>query len=146
VAGAQAIAWIVEGLAYAKTEPHGIAGDLWHRLGFPFLGAQSTVALLLLLVGVVLMSLRALMGEQRSEQQEALVRVALVFAIAIAVTVALGSVLGVRANLHVLAAQGRGIPTYVRVEMTSFLLGVIGAAAVALFSAVAALGLHGNRG
>lgn len=145
VAGAQAVAWIIEGFAYAKTEPHGVAGDLLHRLGFPFFGAQSTVALLLLLVGVVLMSLRALMGEERTEQQEALVRIALYCTIAIAVMIALGSVLGVRANLHVLAAQRHAIPTYVRVEMTTFLLGVIGTAAVALFGAVAALGLHGNR-
>jgi hypothetical protein len=144
VAGAQAIAWIVEGFAYASNEPRGVPGDLMHRLGFPFLGTQSTVALLLLLVGVVLMTLPALLGQERSHQQEALVRVSLVFTVAVAVVVAVGSVLAVRADLHVYAAEGRPVPRYIRVQMTTFLLGAIGTAAVVLFGAVAAMGLHGR--
>jgi hypothetical protein len=145
VAGTQTVAWVLEGFAYAKTEPRGVATDLLHRLGFPFLGTQSTIALLLLLVGVVLMTLPALMREERSDQQELTVRVALLLTIATAVTIAVGSVLAVRANVHVLSAQGRAVPGYTRVEMTTFLLGAIGTAAVALFGAVAALGLHGDR-
>jgi hypothetical protein len=70
----------------------------------------------------------------------------LLFTIAVAVVIALGSLLAVRSNLHVFAAQGRSIPRYIRVEMTTFLLGAIGTAAVVMFGAVAALALHGRPG
>ncbi|MDQ6928371.1 MAG: hypothetical protein M3159_06870, partial [Actinomycetota bacterium] len=145
IAGAQTIAWIVEGFAYTSNEPRGVPGDLLHRLGFPFLGTQSMVALLLLLVGLVLMSLPALLSEERSDEQEVLVRVTLFFTVAVAVVIAVGSVLAVRADLHVYAGQSRSVPRYVKIEMTTFLLGAIGTAAVVLFGAVAALGLHGER-
>jgi hypothetical protein len=142
VAFAQTVAWIVEGLSYKGSQPQGVAGDTLHRLGFPFFGTQSAIALLLLLVGTVLVSLPPVLHARPSQQQRRLVTASLWLAVLAASTIAIGSVLAVRANLHVYAAQDRGVPDFVRIQLTGFLLVTLGTAAVALFGAVVAMGLR----
>lgn len=142
VATAQTVAWIVEGLSYKSTEPQGVAGDLFHRLGFPFFGTQSAIALILVIVGTMLGTLPGVLQERRAPQQQRLVSLSLWLAVGVAAVIAVGSVLAVRANLHLYAAQGRGVPTFVTVQLTGFLLETLGTAAVALFGAVVALGLR----
>jgi hypothetical protein len=68
-----------------------------------------------------------------------MVGLSLVVAIVIGVVVAIGSLLAVRANLHEYAAKNLAVPTYVRVQFTNFLLGSLGAAALVLFGAIAAM-------
>jgi len=61
------------------------------------------------------------------------------------VLVALGSLLAVRANLHEYAAKGVPVPAYVRVQFTNFLLGSLGAAALALFGSITAMNERGRE-
>jgi hypothetical protein len=64
---------------------------------------------------------------------------ALIVAVVMGVLIAIGSLLAVRANLHEYAAKNVAVPTYVRVQFTNFLLGSLGAAALTLFGAIAAM-------
>jgi hypothetical protein len=134
----QVLASLVEGLLLKKGERVGIPDDLLHRLGYPFGGLGAT-ALIFLVVGVVLVSLPSVLDELLPEVQDRVVGVALMVAMVIAVIVALGSLLAVRANLHEYAAKGVPVPSYVRVQFTNFLLGALGAAALALFGAITAI-------
>jgi hypothetical protein len=134
----QVLASLVEGLTLKKGERVQIPDDLLHRLGYPFGGLGST-ALVFLVLGVALISLPSLMDEVLSESQDRLVGVALIVAVAMGVIIALGSLLAVRANLHEYAAKSVPVPSYVRVQFTNFLLGALGAAALALFGAITAM-------
>jgi hypothetical protein len=134
----QVLASLVEGLTLKKGERVQIPDDLFHRLGYPFGGLGST-ALVFLVLGVALVALPSVLDEVLSESQDRLVGVALIDAIVMGVIIALGSLLAVRANLHEYAAKGVAVPSYVRVQFTNFLLGALGAAALALFGAITAM-------
>jgi hypothetical protein len=137
----QVLASIVQGLTIRAGERlgQGLQDDVLHRLGYPFENLGST-ALLFLVVGIVLLSLPSALGEYIADRQDATVGLALKVAIAMAVIIAIGSVLAVRATLHNYSANNVAVPTSVRVQFTTFLLGSLGAAAVALYAAIAALG------
>jgi cytochrome bd-type quinol oxidase subunit 2 len=134
----QVVASIVEGLSLKRGERVGVPDDILHRLGYPF-GGLGTTALVFLVLGVVLISLPYVMGEYLGDGQERLVGVAFGVAVAMAVIIAIGSILAVRANLHEYAAKGVSVPTYVRVQFTNFLLGSLGAAALALYGSLNAM-------
>jgi hypothetical protein len=138
------IASLIEGLTLKKGERVGVPDDLLHRLGYPFGGLGAT-ALVFLVLGVVLVALPSVLDELLSESQDRVVGVALVVAIVMGVLVALGSLLAVRANLHEYAAKGVPVPAYVRVQFTNFLLGSLGAAALALFGAITAMNERGRE-
>ena len=116
----------------------GVPDDLLHRIGYPF-GGLGTTALVILVVGVVLVSMPSVLDELLSESQERVVGVALMVAVVVGVIIAIGSLLAVRANLHEYAAKNVAVPSYVRVQFTNFLLGSLGAAALALFGAIASM-------
>ena len=127
----QVVLALVAGLTLRSDVPL----DLFHRIGFPFQGL-GTVALFALVMGLVVVSLPWLLGEEVGYGHDRLAGVALTMVAVVAVVVAIGSVLAVRANLH-LTNQ----PTvYDRVQLAGFLLGSLGAAALALFGALAARG------
>ena len=134
----QVLTSLVEGLTLDTGQRVGIADDLLHRLGYPFGGLGAT-ALVFLVLGVVLVSMPSVLGELLSESQDRVVGIALVVAIIMGVLIAIGSLLAVRANLHEYAAKDVAVPTYVRVQFTNFLLGALGAAALALFGAIASM-------
>jgi hypothetical protein len=138
IVAVQVLASLVEGLTLKSGQRVGVPDDLLHRLGYPF-GGLGTTALVILVIGVAMVSLPSLLGELLSEGQDRLVGLSLVLAIVIGVIVAIGSLLAVRANLHEYAAKNVAVPTYVRVQFTNFLLGSLGAAALALFGAIAAM-------
>jgi drug/metabolite transporter (DMT)-like permease len=115
-----------------------VPDDLFHRLGYPFGGLGAT-ALVFLVLGVVLVSMPSVLDELLSEAQDRVVGAALIVAVVMGVLIAIGSLLAVRANLHEYAAKNVAVPTYVRVQFTNFLLGSLGAAALTLFGAIAAM-------
>ncbi|HEX3623058.1 MAG TPA: hypothetical protein VHT97_12150 [Acidimicrobiales bacterium] len=140
----QVIASLVEGLTLKKGERVGVPDDILHRLGYPFGGLGST-ALVFLVLGVVLVSLPSVLDELLPATQDRVVGIALVVAVAMGVVIAVGSLLAVRANLHEYAAKGVSVPAYVRVQFTNFLLGSLGAAALALFGAITAISERGRE-
>jgi len=140
----QVIATVVEGLVLKRGERVGdIPEDVFHRLGYPFGGLGAT-ALVFLVVGVVLLAMPSVLDEYLSPSQDRVVGPVLVVSVVMAVIVAIGSLLAVRANLHEYAAKGVAVPSYVRVQFTNFLLGSLGAAALALFTAIAAMNERGR--
>lgn len=134
----QVITSLVEGLALDRGERVQVADDLFHRLGYPFGGLGAT-ALVFLVLGVVLVSMPSVLDELLSESQDQVVGVALIVAVVMGVLIAIGSLLAVRANLHEYAAKNIPVPTYVRIQFTNFLLGSLGAAALALFASIASI-------
>ncbi|MDQ2827079.1 MAG: hypothetical protein M3Y04_08995, partial [Actinomycetota bacterium] len=139
IVSVQVIASVVEGLVLKRGQRVGdIPEDLFHRLGYPFGGLGAT-ALVFLVVGVVLLAMPSVLDEYLSPSQDRVVGVALVVAMVMAIVVAIGSLLAVRANLHEYSAKGVAVPGYVRVQFTNFLLGALGAAALALFASVATM-------
>ena len=134
----QVLTSLVEGLSLKSEQRVQIPDDLFHRLGYPFGGLGAT-ALVFLVLGVVLVSMPSVLDELLSEAQDRVVGVALIVAVVMGVLIAIGSLLAVRANLHEYAAKNVPVPTYVRVQFTNFLLGSLGAAALALFAAIAAM-------
>ncbi len=134
----QVLTSIVEGLTLKSRQRVGIPDDLFHRIGYPFGGLGAT-ALVFLVLGVVLVAMPSVLDELLSESQDRVVGVALIVATVMGVVIAIGSLLAVRANLHEYAAKNVPVPSYVRVQFTNFLLGSLGAAALALFGSVAAM-------
>jgi hypothetical protein len=134
----QVLTSLVEGLTLENGQRVQVPDDLFHRLGYPFGGLGAT-ALVFLVLGVVLVSMPSVLDELLSEAQDRVVGVALIVAVVMGVLIAIGSLLAVRANLHEYAAKNVPVPTYVRVQFTNFLLGSLGAAALALFAAIAAM-------
>lgn len=134
----QVLASLVEGLTLKSGQRVQVPDDLFHRIGYPFGGLGAT-ALVFLVLGVVLVSMPSVLDELLSEAQDRVVGLALIVAIVMGVLIAIGSLLAVRANLHEYAAKNVAVPTYVRVQFTNFLLGSLGAAALALFGAIAAM-------
>lgn len=134
----QVITSLVEGLTLKSGQRVGIADDLFHRLGYPFGGLGAT-ALVFLVLGVVLVAMPSVLDELLSESQDRTVGIALIVAVVMGVLIAVGSLLAVRANLHEYAAKDVAVPSYVRVQFTNFLLGALGAAALTLFGAIAAM-------
>ena len=141
---AQVLTAIAEGMALKSTEPQGIKGDTFHRLGYAF-GNLGGTAVLFLVVAVVLVSLPPILGAVTSDRHELMASIALGLTTVMAVVIAAGSILTVRYNLHLYSASHRSVPAYVRVQLIFFLLGALGTAAVALFGSVAALGLWDRR-
>ena len=134
----QVVTSLVEGLTLKSGQRVQIPDDLFHRLGYPFGGLGAT-ALVFLVLGVVLVAMPSVLDELLSESQDRVVGVALIVAVVMGVIIAIGSLLAVRANLHEYAAKNVPVPTYVRVQFTNFLLGSLGAAALALFASIAAM-------
>ena len=134
----QVLASLIEGFTLRSGQRVGVPDDLFHRMGYPFGGLGAT-ALVFLVLGVVLVSMPSVLDELLSESQDRVVSVALVVAIVMGVIIAVGSLLAVRANLHEYAAKNVPVPSYVRVQFTNFLLGSLGAAALALFGAIASM-------
>ena len=134
----QVVTSLVEGLMLKSGQRVGVPDDFFHRLGYPF-GGLGTTALVILVVGVVLVSMPSVLDELLSETQDRVVGVALMVAVVVGVLIAIGSLLAVRANLHEYAAKNVAVPGYVRVQFTNFLLGSLGAAALALFGAIASM-------
>ena len=149
VVAAQVITAIAEGLSpnAGQTNPTGpgsIETDLLHRLGFPF-GSLGPTTMLLLLVGMVLLALPAVLGRRASPLQEKLATVALWTVVALAVIVAIGSLLAVRNSLHEYTARGQNPPQFVRIGYAAFLVATLGTAATALFGALSAMNLRRRR-
>jgi hypothetical protein len=140
----QVVTSLVEGLLLKSGQRVGVPDDLFHRLGYPF-GGLGTTALVILVVGIVLASMPAVLDELLSETQERVVGIALMVAVVVGVITAIGSLLAVRANLHEYAAKNVAVPSYVRVQFTNFLLGSLGAAALALFAAIASVNERGRE-
>ena len=134
----QVITSLVEGLLLQSGQRVGVPDDLFHRLGYPFGGLGAT-ALVFLVLGVVLVAMPSVLDELLSESQDRMVGIALIVAVIMGVLIAVGSLLAVRANLHEYAAKDVAVPSYVRVQFTNFLLGALGAAALTLFGAIAAM-------
>jgi hypothetical protein len=141
VVTAQALAAIAEGFALKKTEPQGIPGDTFHRLGYA-LSRLDAGTLLFLVVAVVLVSLPVFIGRRTSDRQETAAAVTLGLTVVMAVVIGVGGILAVRYNLHLYSASKRPVPSYVRIQLVLYLLGVLGTGAVALFAALTALGLR----
>jgi hypothetical protein len=147
VVTAETLAAIAEGFSLKKTEPQGLAGDIFHRLGYALSRLDATT-LLFLVVAVVLVSLPVIVGSRTSDRQETSAAITLGLTVVITVVIGVGSILAVRYNLHLYSASSRPVPSYVRIQLVLYLLGVLGTGAVALFGALTALGLRdkGDRG
>ena len=141
VVTAQVLAAIAEGMALKKTEPQGVPGDVFHRLGYAFSNLGGTV-LLFLVLAVVLVSLPVFIGRRTSDRQESVAAITLGLTVVMAVVIGVGSILTVRYNLHLYSASHRSVPSFVRIQLVFFLLGALGTGAIALFAALTALGLR----
>jgi len=145
VVTAQVLAAIAEGFALKKTEPQGVTSDVFHRLGYAFSNLGGTV-LLFLVLALVLVSLPVFLERRTSDRQEMTAAVTLGLTVVMAVVIGVGSILAVRYNLHLYSASKRTVPSYVRIQLVFFLLGALGTGAIALFSALTALGLRDRGG
>jgi len=141
VVTAQVLAAIAEGFALKRTEPQGVPGDVFHRLGYAFSNLGGTV-LLFLVLAVVLVSLPMFLQRRTSERQETTASITLGLVVVMAVVIGVGSILAVRYNLHLYSASKRSVPSYVRIQLVFFLLGALGTAAIALFAALSAFGFR----
>jgi hypothetical protein len=142
---AQVLAAIAEGMALKRTEPQGLEGDIFHRIGYAFSSLGGT-ALLFLVVAVVLVSLPVMLKARTTDRQETMAAVTLGLSVVMAIVVGIGSILTVRYNLHLYSASRRSVPSFVRIQLVFFLLGALGTAAIALFAALSALGLRDRDG
>jgi hypothetical protein len=129
---------LVEGLSVKSGQRFGVPDDIVHRIGYPF-GSLGSTALLFVLVAVVLLTLPAILGEEVTDRQYAIIGAALRTAVAVGVIIGLGSILAVRGSLHEYSAKSVAVPGFVRVQFTSFLLATLASAALVAAAALAAL-------
>jgi hypothetical protein len=129
---------LVEGLSVKSGQRFGVPDDIVHRIGYPF-GSLGSTALLFVLVAVVLLTLPAILGEEVTDRQYAIIGAALRTAVAVGVIIGLGSILAVRGSLHEYSAKSVAVPGFVRVQFTSFLLATLASAALVVAAALAAL-------
>ena len=137
----QVLMVLVEAFSLNEGQRFGVPDDLFHRIGYPF-GSLGSTAMIFLLLAAVLLALPAIFGEEVNDRHYAITGAALRTAVVLAVLVAIGSVLAVRGSLHEYSAKSVAVPGFVRVQFTSFLLATIGAAALAVVSALAVLRLR----
>jgi len=142
VVALQILAALVEGTTYETNQPQQVpTGDFLHRFGYPF-GSLGTTTLIFLVIGVVLLSLPAYLGDETTPSQDRLASVALIVAVIAAVVLALGSLLAVRANFHVYNESQRDVPTYVVVQYASFMIGNLGTAVIAFYASMQVMSLR----
>lgn len=128
---------LLEGLSLATGERFQVPDDLLHRLGYAFT-SLGMPTLLFLIAGVALIMLPLAFGEGVSDGQYKLAVMALRTVIVVAVVIALGSVLAVRATLH----ANTTVPGFFRIQLIGFLLTTLAATALAVLTAVTALKLR----
>jgi hypothetical protein len=141
VVALQVLFTIFEGFSIKTGERFSIPDDLIHRIGYPF-GSLGSTAVFFVLLGVVLLTLPTILGEEVTDRQYAFAGAALRTAIALGIIIGLGSLLAVRGSLHEYSAKNVTVPLYVKVQFTNFLLATLAAAAVTVYGAIAALGLR----
>ncbi len=135
----QVLLTLVEGLSLKEGQRFAVPDDLIHRIGYPF-GSLGSTAVFFVVLGVVLLVLPSILGEEVTDRQYSLAGAALKTAIVVGVLIGLGSLLAVRGSLHEYSAKNVAVPGYVRVQFTSFLLATLAASALAVYGAVTALG------
>jgi hypothetical protein len=141
VVALQVLLTLVEGLSIKKGQRFSVPDDLIHRIGYPF-GSLGSTAVFFLLLGVVLLALPTILGEEVTDRQYGIAGAAMRTAIVLAVIIGLGSLLAVRGSLHEYSAKNVAVPGYVKVQFTNFLLATLAASALAVYGALAALGLR----
>jgi hypothetical protein len=90
----------------------------------------------------VLVSLPVFLGRPTTDRQESTAAITLGLTVVMAVVIGIGGILAVRYNLHLYSASKRSVPSYVRIQLVLYLLGVLGTGAIALFGALTAFGLR----
>ena len=141
VVALQVLLTLVEGLSIKEGQRFSIPDDLIHRIGYPF-GALGSTAVFFLLLGVVLLALPIVLGEEVTDRQYSIAGAAMKTVIVLAVIIGLGSLLAVRGSLHEYSAKNVAVPGYVKVQFTNFLLATLASSALAVYGALAALGLR----
>ncbi|MEA2901498.1 MAG: hypothetical protein QOH36_1385 [Actinomycetota bacterium] len=141
VVALQVLLTLVEGLSIQEGQRFSIPDDLIHRIGYPF-GALGSTAVFFLLLGVVLLALPIVLGEEVTDRQYSIAGAAMKTVIVLAVIIGLGSLLAVRGSLHEYSAKNVAVPGYVKVQFTNFLLATLASSALAVYGALAALGLR----
>jgi len=126
---------VLLGLAQTLTFPGG-EFDLPYRLGVPF-GPLGPSTSLTLVVGLLLVSLPALLGEPVSLERDRMSGLVVTATIALAIILMFGAVLSTRATIIDYSQQRQGaVPAAVMIQFVKTLLGSLGAAALALFTGV----------
>ena len=141
VVTAQVLAAISEGMALKGTQPQGVKGDILHRLGYPFgtLGASSGLYLIL---AVVFVSIPPLARQRTTDRHDLMAAITLGLTTVISAVLAIGSILAVRYNLHLYSGSRQPTPAFVRIQLIAFLLGALGASAIAFVGSVTAMRLR----
>ena len=128
VVALQVLLTLVEGLSIKEGQRFSIPDDLIHRIGYPF-GALGSTAVFFLLLGVVLLALPVVLGEEVTDRQYSIAGAAMKTVIVLAVIIGLGSLLAVRGSLHEYSAKNVAVPGYVKVQFTNFLLATLASSA-----------------
>jgi hypothetical protein len=144
VVTAQVLAAISEGMALKGTQPQGVPGDILHRLGYPFgsLGASSALYLIL---AVVFVAIPPLTRQRTTDRQDLMAAITLGLTTVISAVLAVGSILAVRYNLHLYSGARRSTPAFVRIQLIAFLLGALGASAIAFVGSLTAMRLRDRQ-
>lgn len=144
VVTSQVLAAISEGMALEGREPQGVAGDVLHRLGYPFgsLGASSGLYLIL---AVVFVAIPPLARYRTTDRQDLMTAITLGLTTVISAVLAVGSILAVRYNLHLYSGSNRATPAFVRIQLIAFLLGALGSAAIAFVGSLTTMRLRDRR-
>ena len=145
VVALQVLLTFVEGLSIKTGQRFSVPDDLIHRIGYPF-GSLGSTAIFFVLLGVLLLALPTILGEEVTDRQYSIAGAALKTALVLGMLIGLGSLLAVRGSLHEYSAKDVTVPAYVKVQFTNFLLATLAAAAVTVYGALAALRLLRDEG
>jgi hypothetical protein len=138
VVALQVLLSLVEGVSVKEGQKFGVPDDLLHRLGYPF-GSLGSTAIFFVLLGVILLALPSILGEEVTDRQYSIAGAATRTALVVGVIIGLGSLLAVRGSLHEYSAKNVAVPGYVQIQFVSFMLATVAASALTVFGAITAL-------
>jgi hypothetical protein len=135
VQGLHVLTSMFQGLSLPSHDQSGVRLDLWQRLGSGFARFDQTEGLLLLLV-VALVALACLADIQRGASQPRPIAEAILgLAGIVAAVICIGTLLGLRSDLHLINAKVTSVQRWV---LVTYVVGSFGPAAIALVASIVA--------
>ena len=133
---------VIQGLSLHRNGAGGFPGDIFHRIGIAFSTSVNIPSGLALTAGALLVAAPSLAGldDERVPRWSPGLRTALLVMVdVVAIVIAVGTVLGVRASLRLDNLQTTPVTGYQRWELTAYTAGTVGTALVAFITALVAM-------
>lgn len=135
----QLVEAVLQGSTVPSSGPQGISGGYLYRLGVALFSDIDAANSLVLVLSVALVTVPLAFARRLHDRVSSAVTTALGTVLVVSVLMGIGSVLAVRARLHLYYVSDQAVTTVIRYSLFSYLIGTLGPALIALAAATAGL-------